>query len=151
MAQSKTPLPCSPTIICAENIALLHLLHRVPRPPSINQRDDVLHRTQVYSLSVEEERRLVTTLAFLSYVKDDPDHVPAVCAGQHIGSCTLNIFIAVNRVSAKDGVQSLQKCKNGFEELFATLTRVEIRKTSPTCSVLLIDKYARRSCEELEI
>ncbi|KAF8851658.1 hypothetical protein BDZ45DRAFT_750438 [Acephala macrosclerotiorum] len=116
--------PLSLAVTCAENIALLYLLHSVPDPPSHNPIDDLPIRQSGYSLSFERERNLAGTLAFLSNLKDGPEHIPAVCVEEAPKSAFLNVLLAVNKASPKDGEQVLQNIKLGFERISALLSRV---------------------------
>lgn len=117
-----------PSIICAENIALLHLLHSVPTLPSSNPLDMSRIRHDGYTLPFAKERELVSTLAFLSNAADDPDHVPALCVQEDRGSSSLQILLAVNRLSYNDGSQVLQEMERGFKNIFATMSRVSAGK-----------------------
>ena len=70
-----TSTPPSPAVTCAENIALLHLLHSVPDKPSHNPIDRLPIPQNGYTLSLLQERGLAGTLAFLSNLKDGPEHI----------------------------------------------------------------------------
>jgi hypothetical protein len=74
-------------------------------------------------LSFERERSLAGTLAFLSNVKDDPDHIPAVCVEEGPKSAFLSVLLAVNKVKRDDGNQVLQELKQGFERIFSVLSQ----------------------------
>jgi hypothetical protein len=113
----------SPAIACAENIALLHLLHSVPTPPSPNPIDSFQIRHEGYTLSFERERSLAGTLAFLSSISDDPKHIPAVCVEESPNSAFLSVLLAVNKVKRNDGNQVLQNLRQGFERIFAVLSQ----------------------------
>lgn len=114
----------SPAIICAESIALLHLLHSVPTLPSSNSTDNLLLHQEGYTLSFARERSLVGTLAFLSNTKDDPNHIPALCVKEDPESSCLSVMLAVNRAKWNDGNQVLQELKLGFERIFVILSEV---------------------------
>ena len=116
----------SPTsvIASAENIALLHLLHSVPTLPTSNSADIPSSRDNSYALSFKRERGLTGTLAFLSNMKDDPDHIPAVCVEYCTKSAGLNVILAVNKATSGDGVHILRQIKQGLEEIFNVLSRV---------------------------
>ena len=111
-----------PAIVCAEDIALLHLLHSVPNLPSSNPLDKLPLCQEGYSLSISDERKLVGTLAFLSNASDDSNHVPAVCLQESSPQLSLDVLLAVNRVEWKDGDQVLQELRRGFETVFAILS-----------------------------
>jgi hypothetical protein len=119
-----TPDAPLPAISCAENIALLHLLHSVPAPPSHNPIDTFPIRQYGYTLSFIQERRLAGTLAFISSLKDGPDHIPAVGIEEDPASETLKLLIAVNKARPGDGKVVLQTLKLGFEGIFALLSNV---------------------------
>jgi len=114
----------SPAVTCAENIALLYLLHSVPDPPSRNLIDPLMIRQNRYKLSLLRERSLAGTLAFLSNLKDGPEHIPAVCVQEGPQSTFLNVLLAVNKARPGDGKGVLQNFKLGFERIFALLSRV---------------------------
>jgi hypothetical protein len=87
----------APAITCAENVALLSLLHSVPSLPSSNQMNGLQISQRRYTLPFDRERSLVGTLAFLANTKDDPDHIPAVCVEEDPDSVSLNVLFAVNK------------------------------------------------------
>jgi hypothetical protein len=112
------------SIICAEDIALLHFLHSVPALPSSNSAPRPPIAREGYSLSFEQERSLADTLAFLSSTKDDPSYVPAVCVEEKPELTLINVLIAVNKGKPSDGNKTLENVRKGFEVLFAVLSRV---------------------------
>lgn len=73
------PQTSDPAIVCAENIAISSLFHSIPVPPSSNTVDHAPPDKGQYTFSFERERKLAGTLAFLAHIKDDADHIPAVC------------------------------------------------------------------------
>jgi hypothetical protein len=112
---------CLPAVICAENISLLYLLHSVPIQPSSNETNQPL-REHGYTLSFTRERSLVSTLAFLSYTKDDTNHIPALCIQENPRSASMSVILAVNRKTYEDGSQALRDLRQKFEKLFAILS-----------------------------
>jgi len=114
----------SPAVTCAENIALLYLLHSVPDPRSRNSIDSLPIRQNGYTLSLLQERSLAGTLAFLSSLKDGPEHIPAVCIQEDPQSAFLNVLPAVNKARPADGKGVLKTLKLGFERIFALLSQV---------------------------
>ncbi|KAI0487521.1 hypothetical protein F4859DRAFT_525622 [Xylaria cf. heliscus] len=110
-----------------ENIAMLYLLHYVPALPSSNIITDIQFKQPGYSLPFTEERRLTGVLAFLAHIKDDPDHIPAVCLQEMPKQHSMNILLAVNKGSPKDGIAYLSTIKRGFEQIAAKLSGVEDR------------------------
>jgi hypothetical protein len=101
-----------PAVICAENIALLYLLHSVPVPPSRNEISQSPIRQGTYSLSFARERILASTLAFLSGRNDNPE------------LASLNVVLAVNRARWEDGNEVLQDLKQSLEKIFAVLSEI---------------------------
>jgi hypothetical protein len=116
--------PPSLAVLCAENIALLYLLHSVPAPPSHNPIDTLPIRQKGYTLSFPQERSLAGTLAFLSNLKDGPDHIPAVCVEEDPDSALLNVLLTVNKATPGDNKEVLQILKLGFERIFVLLSQV---------------------------
>jgi hypothetical protein len=117
---------CSPpsAVICAENIALLYLLHSVPVPPSCNEINEPPIRQGSYSLSFTRERTLASTLAFLSNTEDDSNHVPALCIEENPELASLNVMLAVNRTKWEDGNGVLQNIKQSLEKIFTILSEI---------------------------
>jgi hypothetical protein len=141
-----TSTPPSPAVTCAENIALLHLLHSVPDQPSHNPIDRLPIRQNGYTLSILQERSLVGTLAFLSNLKDGPEHIPAVCVREGPESAFLSVLLAVNKDTPSDGEGVLQNLKLGFERIFALLSRVSDGQwPMPHTISLLISSRRRHS------
>lgn len=118
----------------AENIALLSLLHSVPKsipvqavpsPPSKNPLPLYTESCRSsYPLSFQREKCLVATFAFLAQTEDDPNHIPAVCVEQDTSSESLNIILAINKTKKADGSVILNNLKREFEKIFAILGRV---------------------------
>ncbi|KAL5116060.1 hypothetical protein ACEQ8H_006072 [Pleosporales sp. CAS-2024a] len=116
-----------PAIICAENVALLSVLHSVPNQPLRNAFNTSKQHTKDYILSFQDELTLTESLAYLANDADNVNHIPAVCIEQHAETSSLNILLAVNRLNEQSGKHSLQRLKKGFEEVFATLANVAHR------------------------
>ncbi|PQK15633.1 hypothetical protein BB8028_0005g11440 [Beauveria bassiana] len=117
--------PCTLDIACAEAIPFMHLLHAVPTKPSINPCQQQAHiNPSAYSLPFDRERDLVNTLAFLSNIGEDPNHVPALCMHEKPGTDGSEVFIAVNQARHGDGLPILKDIKDGFENIFHSLSRV---------------------------
>ena len=112
------------TAICAENIALLFLLHSVPDRPFRNSFDNQSIRQNDYTLSLLLERSLTGTLAFLSSLKDGPENIPAVCVQEDPKSPCLNVLLAVNKARPSDGKEVLESLKAGFERIFELLSQL---------------------------
>lgn len=109
------------TTNCAENIAMLYLLHTVPEMPSTNSETNAQSRQTGHSLTFAQERRLAGLLAFLAQIEDDPNHIPAVCLQEGPKTRFLSILLAVNRSTPADGKVYISKIKEGFEQLAAML------------------------------
>ncbi|KGQ02963.1 hypothetical protein BBAD15_g11824 [Beauveria bassiana D1-5] len=116
--------PCTLDISCAEAIAFMHLLHAVPTEPSINPWQQQAHNNpSAYSLPFDRERDLVNTLAFLSNIGEDPNHVPALCMHEKPEADGFEVIIAVNQARHGDGLSTLKDIKDGFETIFHSLSR----------------------------
>lgn len=111
----------SPSIICAENIALLSILHSVPHLPSRHELETRKPFAQGYTLSLRDELKLAEALSFLANDSDDVNHIPALCIEENSASASLNVLLAVNSIHGKSGRQSLQRLKSGFDSIFALL------------------------------
>lgn len=138
------PNTAAPVIACAENVALLHLLHSIPIPPASNPPHPLPVRQKTYALPFEKERSLTGTLAFLSSVKDDPNHITAVCVQEGPNSAFLNVLLAVNKARQGDGHQVLQNLRQGFEKIFTVLYRVTDGVWPMANSPQLLTGYRRR-------
>lgn len=114
----------SAAAVCAENIALLYLLHSVPTLPFHSQIARLQAQQRDYTLSLMRERSLAGTLAFLSNLKDGPEHIPAVCIEEDPDSAFSSVLLAVNKTKPSDGKEALQDLKSGFEKIFALLSQV---------------------------
>ncbi|KAE8389609.1 hypothetical protein BDV23DRAFT_184213 [Aspergillus alliaceus] len=111
-------------IVCAENIASLSLLHSVPVPPISNPVGPAPPDKGQYTLSFDRERKLAGTLAFLAHVKDDAEHIPAVCIEEDPDSASLNVILAINKAKAYDGDDVIRRVQQGFDEIFTVLARL---------------------------
>ncbi|EDP50991.1 conserved hypothetical protein [Aspergillus fumigatus A1163] len=112
----------NPAIKCAEDIAIALLFHNVPAPPSSNS----MHRISEgqYVLSLDQERKLAGTLAFLAHNREGAEYVPAVCIGEDSATGSLNVIFAVNKANYSDGNNVLRSIQKSFDEIFALLARV---------------------------
>jgi len=129
---------------CAENIALLYLLHSVPASPSHNPIGRLPLHQKGYTLSFLRERSLAGTLAFLSNLKDGPEHIPAVCVEEGPNSAFLNVLLAVNKARPSDGKEVLQNLKLGFEKIFTLLSRVSEGEWPMSHTLSLLIRLGRR-------
>jgi hypothetical protein len=112
----------NPSIVCAENISLLFLLHSVPSVPKATPiRKDQTNEAG-YSLPFEKERELASTLAFLSSIREDPNRIPALCIENVPDVCALKVHIAVNKSSFDDGNTDLSEMNRALSEILSQLT-----------------------------
>ncbi|KAE8406232.1 hypothetical protein BDV37DRAFT_270133 [Aspergillus pseudonomiae] len=118
------PQTSDPAIVCAENIATLSLFHSIPVPPISNKVGLAPPDNEPYSLSFGRERKLAGTLAFLAHIKDDAEHIPAVCIEEDLDSFALNVILAVNKAKAHDGDDVIHRVQQGFEGIFKVLARI---------------------------
>ncbi|KAK8086389.1 hypothetical protein PG994_001363 [Apiospora phragmitis] len=110
---------------CAENIALLHLLHRVPVQPHSNKPSHLPdYEEGGYTLSFEQERHLASVLAFLSSIRNNSNYIPAVCLREKRKPSSLDVLLAVNKAQKDDGNDMLKDLECGFKRLFSILSRV---------------------------
>ncbi|KAJ4248096.1 hypothetical protein NW762_012866 [Fusarium torreyae] len=114
----------NPTVLCAENIALLFLLHSVPCVPKATPINVAQIREAGYVLPFEKERGLASTLAFLSSLRDDPNRIPALCIESVPDADALKIHIAVNKSSFDDGQADLLEMTGALSKILASLSRV---------------------------
>ena len=113
-----------PAVACAESIALLSILHAIPERPSKNQIDaSHVRQDAAYTLPFEKERRLTATLAFLSSVSDDSNHVTAVCVEEDSQSGTLNVLLAINKRTRDSRGPILKEIEGGFKNIFKELNQ----------------------------
>ncbi|KAI0968918.1 hypothetical protein F4678DRAFT_441946 [Xylaria arbuscula] len=111
---------------CAENIGLLYLLHRVPAQPSSNPVTAIQSKAAGHALPFDIERILVSTLAFLANIDDDPDDIPAVCLQETTQDGGLNVLLAVNRKGLTTRWKRYASdIKVGFDRIIAALRRVD--------------------------
>lgn len=118
MAQSEQDIQA---LNCADNVAILSLLHEVPELPSKDSAIDRWQHSHGYVLTFEDERLLSSTLGYLASVSDKSDYIPAVAIEQNIDGTELDLLIAVNRASYQDGQQTLLRMREGFMNIFAQL------------------------------
>lgn len=110
----------SPAILCAENIALLYLLHSVPTLPAANAVSHLQHGRPGYVLPFDREEGLASTLAFLANTKVDTNHIPALCIKETPTS--LDILLALNKTTWDDGREIMRGLQRVFDTLFAILS-----------------------------
>ncbi|RWA07165.1 hypothetical protein EKO27_g7943 [Xylaria grammica] len=112
---------------CTENIAMLYFLHSVPDQPFTNPVANIKTNGAGYSLPFDEEQSLVSALAFLAQIEDDPDHIPAVCLQEVLDSGSLEVLLAINRkVDTMKWRKYAAKIAMGFEGIAAILRDVDV-------------------------
>ena len=114
----------NPIIVCAENIVISYLLRSIPLPPSRNHAEFLSGLKRRTPLPFDTERKLVGTLAFIAYMKDDVEHIPAICLEDDPVSGCLKVIFAVNKVSYNDGQDAICHIQQGLEHIFAILATV---------------------------
>lgn len=108
---------------CADSIAFLRLLHKVPHPRSANPTPRALDSTLGhYVLPLETERNIASSLAFLSSLKSDSERIPALCLEENRELGRIDVLVAVNSQSGY-GSQTLGEIKNGLEMIFGVVNR----------------------------
>ncbi|KAM3524476.1 hypothetical protein NHJ13051_004514 [Beauveria bassiana] len=107
-------------VACAENISLLHLLQRVPEPPSVNLVPPIEHDAASYTLEMASERSLAGALAFVSSITDSPNCITAVCVQEQ--SQKLQIHVAINKQKPRENNVTLGKICSGFNKIFTRLS-----------------------------
>lgn len=132
MVAKATMTPQAAAIACAENIAVLHLLHSEASSrfstlssPFSNPVEDYHSQRAGYTLPFDKEKSLVGILAFLAHPNDDPNTIPAVCIEENPGAKGIKVLLSVNKASADDGKQILDDLKLRFNGIFALMDQVE--------------------------
>lgn len=121
---------------CAEDIAFLELLGKVPVPPQHNPYVRPGPDLIGYALPLRAERHLTSTLAFLSSIEDDSTKITACCVRENIAG--LEVLLAVNATSSHNSAY-LELVKTGFERIFYLL-----KKAATSESPLLIEEKKKR-------
>lgn len=103
---------------------MLYFLHHVPTPPYDNliefPPNDIAGK---YTLTFQEERNLASSLAFLSRINDNPNHISAISILEAVTTGSLNVLIAINKAKSDDGNHILQQLKDSFEGIFSQLSQ----------------------------
>lgn len=115
---------------CAKNIALLYYLGKVASHPHKNlirhQKADV-----GWTISLNDEKHLATTLGLLSGIKDDITNVTAVCVEET--SYGLVVMVAANAIEPGPLSPYLQWVKEGFDSVFSLLKDAPSGKSTDLC------------------
>lgn len=126
----------SEAVRCVENSILLELLNPVPNLDNVQAAPRISrdrYRNVKRALTIDQERDLATSLAFLAGISDNPNHIMGVCIEElpKVGGC--RVLIAVNKCFPTDGDDALNKVQRGFEQIFRRLERVSPCKNHPHC------------------
>ncbi|KAI0172811.1 hypothetical protein GGR52DRAFT_591309 [Hypoxylon sp. FL1284] len=158
MARSNPP---AAAIVCAENIAALHVLHSrpnqqnaVPAQPTSNPVTSTQSRSADYILPFSKERILAGTLAFLAYAKEDNNYIPAVCIEEKPKAGYLNVLLAVNKATENDGEDVLQESKKRLEGIFIILAQMDDdnpRNIEKNVFTAIVDMCSKRILHRLSL
>lgn len=129
--QLETDIP--PTIICAENIALLHFLHAVPVPPTARNVREIFDDSAEGSISLDQEREITDILSTLSAIREDVNLVSAVAIREIPEPKSLEILVAVNKIKPSDGNDYLKNIKSALGRVFSILSRATHRENTSFC------------------
>ena len=117
-----------------QNIAILHLLCKIPTAPSSSQPSDQISSSDGrYILSFDEEKKLCHSLAFISGSKVGSESISAVCIWQN--KTYLDVLVAVNRNSSEDGRNVISVMGKGFDRIF------EVMSQQPQGKIILKDVF----------
>ncbi|KAK0748267.1 hypothetical protein B0T21DRAFT_419999 [Apiosordaria backusii] len=111
-------------LCCAENIALLSILSPPSYAPLINRppySESPPNPGRV--LSFEAEVSLASTLAFLSAISDDPNHVVAVCVEELSKHKGVRVVVAINKECPESAEVKLGKIRDGLQKILKCLSR----------------------------
>ncbi|EXM08239.1 hypothetical protein NOF04DRAFT_12669 [Fusarium oxysporum II5] len=111
-------------IECARNIALLYYLGRIgckPQKNSIQDCEPIRKADINRALSLQDEKLLTSTLAFLSSIRDDAMSVTAVCVEEKKSSVV--VMVAANAKDSHNSSSYLDAVKEGFDKIFRSLNR----------------------------
>jgi hypothetical protein len=135
----------SPAITCAENIAILYLLHKVVEPQKTNSGPLFGAGQETRRLCLEQESDLTRTRAFLAGVADDPRHIAALCVEEDEALGGLRVVVAINKTSPDDGSELLATMRSGFRDIFLILEGVS--KGMQGCQLVRVQltNWLRRS------
>lgn len=118
----------------ARNIVLLEFLAPVPRNSvqnTLRGRFEDERPDPRRTLSFQHESDIVTTLAFLSGISDDSEHVTAVCLEElSTGGC--KVLVAINKLKPTSSSEVLDRVQRGFTRIFSQLAEIG-PSTLPTC------------------
>jgi len=113
----------SPAVRLAQDITVLHMLSEVPEPTARQPRRSPNHPTKNRVLSLPQEQDLTSTLAFLSGVSHDGNHVTAVAVEEVNSGRGLRMWLAINKMVTDSNQAELSRLQQAFEGLFKSLAR----------------------------
>ncbi|KAK7459009.1 hypothetical protein Landi51_00602 [Colletotrichum acutatum] len=108
-------------VACAENISLLFLLNKLQHMSEPNRPVPQPAEEEERMLPFCRERSLCGALAFLASIDGNPDFIPAVYIEELTKSQQLEVVVAVNKESPRDGEGVLKQIRRGFEQIFSQL------------------------------
>jgi hypothetical protein len=111
-------------IECARNIVLLYYLGRIgckPQRNSIQDCEPMCKADINRALSLQDEKLLASTLAFLSSIRDDAMRATAVCIEENKSSVV--VMVAANAKDSHNSPSYLDAAKEGFDKIFRSLSR----------------------------
>lgn len=123
-------------IECARNIALLYYLGRIgckPQKNSIQHCEPICKADINRALSLQDEKSLTSTLAFLSSIRDDAMRVTAVCVEEKKAGVV--VMIAANAKHSHNSSPYLDAVKEGFDKIFRSLNRETPGKSGDTAGI----------------
>lgn len=104
---------------CAQNIALLFYLGRIASSPHKNRTRRQEPDAADWTLSLDDERHLTSTLGLLSCIKDDIKNITAVCVEEKQPGMT--VMVAANAKDAGLSSPYLPSVKLGLDNVFSQL------------------------------
>ena len=116
-----------------QKIILLQLLNEVPEKPHENKLVDLESRqgeSPARTLTLQREKELAESFAFLAATTDDPKKIVAACVEEDGASGCIIVRLAVNN-------GGLDNVKAGFEKMSEILRRATQRGKPDDCVYLL--------------
>lgn len=117
-------VPASNAVSLTEKVVLLQLISQLPGGQSDvgvkSSPEEVSEKER--TLSLRKENDIVSTLAFLSGVSNDPNEITAVCLEELPAEEACKVLVAVNKVGPGSGRNVLNRIQRGFEQIFRRLS-----------------------------
>lgn len=127
--KSAGDIPALNAVSLTEKIVLLHLISQLPgglsdvgtksSPGEASKKDE-----KGRILSLRQENEIVSTLAFLSGISNNPNEISAVCLEELPAEGACKILVAVNKLRPGSGQAVLDKIQRGFERIFRRLSTI---------------------------